>query len=50
MDNAVRSNVQIVTKQLTGAVPILSERTKSGKLKVVGARYDLDTGLVEVVP
>lgn len=50
VDNAVRSNVQIVTKQLAGAVPILSERTKSGKLKVVGARYDLDTGLVEVVP
>lgn len=50
VDNAVRSNVQLVTRQIAGAVPILSERAKSGKLKVLGARYDLDTGLVELVP
>lgn len=50
VDNAVRSNVQLVTKQIAGAVPILSERAKSGRLKVLGARYDLDTGLVELVP
>lgn len=50
VDNAVRSNVQLVSKQLASAVPILSERTKTGKVKVVGARYDLDTGAVELVP
>ena len=49
VDNAVRANVQRVAKQLNQAGPILSELVKAGKLKVVGARYDLDTGLVELV-
>jgi carbonic anhydrase len=30
--------------------PVLAERVKQGRLKVVGAVYDLRTGRVEVVP
>lgn len=50
LDNAVRAQVRDVVRQLRSAVPILSELVHEGKVKVVGARYDLDTGAVEVVP
>ena len=39
-----------VAKQLHDAKPILAERVHSGKLKIVAARYDLDTGKVEFLP
>jgi carbonic anhydrase len=47
VDNAVRANVRHVVRQLRGASPILSKLVKAGKLRVVGACYDLDTGRVE---
>jgi carbonic anhydrase len=46
LDNAVRANVALVVSQLK-ASPILAEAMHAGKLKIVGGRYDLDTGLVE---
>lgn len=49
VDNAVRANVRNVVTQLNHAGPIVDEAVRAGKLKVVGARYDLDTGKVEVV-
>ena len=49
MDNAVRANVRNVVNQLRGAGPILSGLVKSGKLRVVGGCYDLDTGKVGMV-
>jgi carbonic anhydrase len=49
VDNAVRANALYVAKQLEGAPPILAERVHSHQLKVVSARYDLDTGKVEVL-
>jgi carbonic anhydrase len=50
VDNAVRANVTQVVQQLRGAAPILSEAVHQGKLRIVGARYDLDTGVVEILP
>lgn len=50
LDNAVVANVRRVVKQLQEAEPILRELVKAGKLKIVGARYDLDTGMVEILP
>ena len=47
VENAVRAQARAVAKQLQGATPILAERVHSGQLKVVAARYDLDTGKVE---
>lgn len=48
VDNAVRANVRRTVEQLRTAVePILLDPQKQGKLKVVGAYYDLDTGAVE---
>ena len=49
VDNAVRAHVREVAALLNEAGPILAERVKAGKLKVAGARYDLDTGRVEVI-
>lgn len=46
----VRAQARDVAKQLQGATPIVDERVKSGQLKVVAARYDLDTGQVEWLP
>ena len=50
LDNAVRTNVSMVTTKLRAAEPILSELVKEHKLKVVGAYYDLDSGKVTVLP
>ncbi len=49
VDNAVRANALMVAEQLAAAGPILSESVKAGKLMVVAARYDLDTGTVEIL-
>jgi carbonic anhydrase len=50
VENAVRAQAIDVAKQLQDAEPILAERVQSGKLKIVAARYDLDTGKVELLP
>ncbi len=48
LDNAVRENVRRVTRQLrTAAEPMLLEPQNQGKLQVVGAYYDLDSGKVD---
>lgn len=50
VDLAIKANVERVVKQLRGMQPILEEHIKQGKLKVVGGRYDLATGNVEILP
>ena len=47
LDAAVRENVRRVVMQLRNSEPLLMDPLKSGKLKVVGARYDLDDGKVD---
>lgn len=48
VENAVRENVRSVVKQLrTSAEPMLLDPQRAGKLRVVGAYYDLDTGVVD---
>ncbi len=46
VSNCVRINVQHVVTELRGSEPILKELVETGKLKIVGARYDLHTGKV----
>ncbi len=50
LDNAVRANVLRVVDELETSEPILAELVHDGKLEVVGARYDLDTGEVDYFP
>ncbi len=47
IDAAVRENVRRTVERLRIAEPMLMDPLRSGKLKVVGARYDLDDGKVE---
>ena len=49
LDNAVRANIKMSMEQLKSTSSILSEAMKTGKLKIVGGRYDLDTGKVEMI-
>lgn len=48
LENAVRENVRGVVRNLkTSVEPMLLEPQKTGRLKVVGAYYDLNTGVVD---
>jgi carbonic anhydrase len=46
LDNAIRKNVEIGVERLKELQPILAPRVKDGKLKVMGATFDLRTGIV----
>ncbi|QKQ75267.1 carbonic anhydrase [Nostoc sp. TCL240-02] len=48
VDNAVVANVQYQIERLQKS-KLLSEQVRSGKLKIVGGRYDLDTGRVTIL-
>ena len=50
VENAVKEQVREVVARLQTTGPILSEFVHDGKLKIVGACYDLDTGKIEMVP
>lgn len=47
LDAAVRENVRRVVARLRNSEPVLLEPLHAGKLKIVGARYDLDDGTVD---
>ncbi|MBI5471843.1 MAG: carbonic anhydrase [Ignavibacteriae bacterium] len=47
LDNAVKLNARLVAEQLRASKPILAEQVAKKKIKIVAARYDLDTGVVE---
>ena len=48
LDDAVRENVRRVVERLrTASEPMLLEPLRAGELRIVGARYDLDDGVVE---
>lgn len=48
VDNAVIANVYQQIERLKQS-PLLRERLESGQLKIVGGRYDLDTGRVSIL-
>lgn len=48
-DNAVRANVKMSVNKLQALSPILAKAVTAGTLKIVGGRYDLDTGTVEII-
>ncbi|PYE56483.1 carbonic anhydrase [Deinococcus yavapaiensis] len=49
VDHAVRANVRHVVRQLETAEPLLVERVREGRLAIVGGRYDMESGTVEVI-
>ena len=48
VENAVIANVQYQLERLKRS-QLLTEQVRSGKLKIVGGRYDLDTGRVSII-
>ena len=48
LDNAVKANVSLTVERLKGSA-ILSEALEKSELRIVGARYDLDSGMVEII-
>ncbi len=50
VERASHINVERAVKALKDSDPILSHLVKKGKLSVIGAYYDLDTGKVELLP
>ncbi len=49
VDHAVRANVELVVAQLKSSTPVLAESVKAGRLKIVGARYALESGWVDLI-
>lgn len=49
VENAVVANVRYQVEGLTEKSSILAQRVLEGKLKIVGGRYDLDTGEVTII-
>ena len=50
LDNAVRANIAASVQKLQTSGPVLAPLFKKGGARVVGARYDLDTGRIEILP
>jgi carbonic anhydrase len=49
IDNVVRMHTELTVAALHASEPILAPAVAAGSLKIVGARYDLDTGVVELL-
>ena len=49
VDAAVRENSKRVARQRVRESGVLRDAVETGALKIVAARYDLDTGAVEVL-
>ncbi len=49
LHNSIISNVQMGVDKLNNSDPVISDLVKKGKVKVVGANYDLKTGEVKLI-
>jgi len=46
---SIDNNTRNIVKSISSSEPVLSKYIKEGKLKVIGARYHLDSGEVELI-
>jgi len=49
LNNSIDNNVKNIVNELSTSEPILSEAVKDGMLNVVGTRYHLDSGIVDIL-
>lgn len=49
VSTAIDANVRYAVKTLQGSEPVLMGACTTGQLRIVGARYDLDTGEVKII-
>lgn len=49
VDAVTRKNVELTVAEITNNSPVLAELAGSGKLKIVGSLYDIETGKLEFI-
>jgi len=49
VDNAIRANASLVVNKIKSSKPILAEMVNKGKIEVIGAYYNIETGAVELL-
>ncbi len=49
INNSIRENALLMAGQLRSSEPLLAKLVKAGKLEVLAARYDLDSGKVDLL-
>jgi carbonic anhydrase len=49
ISTAVDANVRYAVKKLQASEPVLMGASAAGQLRIVGARYNLDTGEVKII-
>ncbi len=49
VDNAVKANIKLNTAKVKASDPLLAPAVKAGKVKVLGAYFDLDNGKVTFI-
>jgi carbonic anhydrase len=49
LNNSIDVNTQNIVEELKSSQPILNPAVEAGRLKIVGARYHLDSGAVKVM-
>jgi carbonic anhydrase len=50
VESAVSENVKLVAKDIQGQSAVMKKMVAEGKVRIVGAKYDLDDGLVQMIP
>jgi carbonic anhydrase len=48
LNNSIDNNINNIVEELNTSLPILSEKVQKGELKILGARFQLDTGTVKI--
>ena len=49
VDNSIKENARLVAATIASSKPILSKMVEDGKIAVLPAYYDIDTGMVELL-
>jgi carbonic anhydrase len=49
IDNSIKTNVKLIVNQIMSSKPILSKLVKEDKLKIVGAYYNIENGVVDII-
>ena len=49
VDNAIKENARLVAAAIASSKPVLGKMVEEGKIAVIPAYYDIDTGLVEML-
>jgi len=49
LENAISANIELSVAELKAAEPLLAKAATAGALKIVGARYALYTGMVDLI-